>query len=223
MPKGNKWEHRPQGGKYFGWNGNILTARLQIGGRPRQWPLKVRNEEQAWARMAPVRVARERLRRAAIEALDCELGTIAAENAALELAKARSRLARAIVAAGGPDELADFVRKGPQERVEKAEVSANGKHADSLEPLIEDRPSTARATNGIGAAAPRRHAKSSPALERARGAIKKLYPQGLPEQTVEPNANLCRRVGENLRQAGLLGLSDDTIFESCRTPQITQI
>jgi hypothetical protein len=209
LPKGDTWEHRPQGGKYFGWNGNVLTARLQIGGRPRQWPLKVRNEKQARARMARVRVARERLRRAAIEALDCELGTIAGENAALELANARSRLARAIVAAGGPEELADFVRKGPQERVAKAEISANGKHADSSQPLIEDRSPTARATNGA-----RRRGKSSPALERARDTIKGLYPKGVPEQPVEPNANLLRRVGEKLRQAGLPGVSDATILRA---------
>src|SRR5262249_24937260 len=37
MPIGDTWEHRAQGGKYFGWNGKVLTARLQIGGRPWQW------------------------------------------------------------------------------------------------------------------------------------------------------------------------------------------
>jgi hypothetical protein len=220
LPKGDTWEHRPHGGKYFGWNGKVLTARFQIGGRPRQWPLKVRSQEQAWARMAPVRVARERLRRAAIEALDCELGTIAADNAALELANARARLARAIVSAGGPEELADFVRKGPQEGVGKTEVSADGKYADSLKPLIEDKSPTARATNGTRAAAPRRHAKSSPALERARGAIKELYPEGVPEQAAEPNANLCRRRAKADGPAWPLRNHD---LESCRTPQITQI
>jgi len=42
MPMGDTWEHRRQGGKYFFWNGKVLTARLQIGGRTWQWPLKVR-------------------------------------------------------------------------------------------------------------------------------------------------------------------------------------
>jgi hypothetical protein len=91
---------------------------------------------------------------------------------------ARAHLARAIVAAGGPEKLAEFVRKG------------------------------ARASNGIRGAALRRHDKGSPALERAYRAIKEICPEGVPEQTVEPNANLCRRVGKKLKQAGLLGLSE---------------
>jgi hypothetical protein len=41
MPMGDTWEHRPQGGKYFGWNGKVLAARLQIGGyrmpMPGEW------------------------------------------------------------------------------------------------------------------------------------------------------------------------------------------
>jgi hypothetical protein len=211
MPKGDTWEYRSQGGKYFFWNGGVLTGRVQIDSRTWQWPLKVKKEEQAWARMAPVSVARERLRRTAIEALDYELGTIAAENAALRVANAFSRLARTIVAAGGPEELADFVLKEAQERAAKA---ANGKHADLVEPLIEDGSPSARASNGIRRAALRRRAKSSPALERAYGAIKELYPKGVPEQVLEPNANLCRRVGQKLSQAGLPGLSDDTILRA---------
>ena len=104
-------------GQMFGWNGKVLTARLQIGGRVWPWPLKVVDEEKAEALMAPVRVARERLRQAAAEELDCELGTIAALDAAAALAGARAQLARAIIRAGGPEKLADFVRKGPQEEV----------------------------------------------------------------------------------------------------------
>jgi hypothetical protein len=41
------------GGKYFGWNGKVLTARLQIGGRRWQWSLKVIDEEKAEALMTP--------------------------------------------------------------------------------------------------------------------------------------------------------------------------
>jgi hypothetical protein len=33
MPIGDTWEHRPHGGKYFVWNGKVLTARLQIDSR----------------------------------------------------------------------------------------------------------------------------------------------------------------------------------------------
>jgi hypothetical protein len=117
MPMGDTWEHRPQGGKYFGWNGKVLTARLQIGGRGWQWPLKGIDEEKAEALMAPVRVARERLRQATVEELNCELGTDAAVAAAAAGAGARARLASEIITAGGPKKLAEFVMKGPQEEV----------------------------------------------------------------------------------------------------------
>ncbi|HWN52979.1 MAG TPA: hypothetical protein VNO18_24715, partial [Xanthobacteraceae bacterium] len=43
--------------------------------------------------------------------------------------------------------------------------------------------------------AQRGRGKSRPALERACDAIKELYPDGVPAQAVEPNANLCRHVG----------------------------
>jgi hypothetical protein len=56
--------------------------------------------------------------------------------------------------------------------------------------------------------------KSKPALERARGAIKELYPNGVPGQAVEPNPDLCRRVGEKLKQSGLRDVSDDTILRA---------
>jgi hypothetical protein len=118
MPMGDSWEHRRQGGRYFFWNGKVLTARLHINGRQRQWPLKVIDEEKAEALMAPVRVARKHLHRAAAEALNCELGTNAAVTAAAARAGARARLARAIIAAGGPTKLAEFVLKGPHEEVD---------------------------------------------------------------------------------------------------------
>jgi len=56
--------------------------------------------------------------------------------------------------------------------------------------------------------------KSKPALERARVAIKVLYPNGVPGQAVEPNPDLCRRVGEKLKQSGLRDVSDDTILRA---------
>jgi hypothetical protein len=56
--------------------------------------------------------------------------------------------------------------------------------------------------------------KSRPARERARGVIRELYPKGVPGQDVEPNVNLCRRVGDKLKQAGLLGVSNDTILRA---------
>jgi hypothetical protein len=117
MPIGDTWELRPSRGRCFGWNGNALTARLQIGGRPKNWPLKAEDEGQAAALMAPVRDARQRLRRAKLEELKYEVGTNEAAAAAAELTKARDQLASAIITAGGPKELADLVRKGPKEDV----------------------------------------------------------------------------------------------------------
>jgi hypothetical protein len=117
MPMGVTWEHRPQGGKYFFWNGKVLTARLQIDRRIWQWPLKVIDEDKAEALMAPVRAARERLHRAAAEELNCELGTDAAVAAAAARAGARGELRSAIIKAGGPKKLAELVLRGPQEEV----------------------------------------------------------------------------------------------------------
>ena len=62
--------------------------------------------------------------------------------------------------------------------------------------------------------AQRRRSKSHTALERARGLIKEVYPEGVPGQAAEPNANLCRRVGEKLKHAGLPHVSDDTILRA---------
>ena len=54
--------------------------------------------------------------------------------------------------------------------------------------------------------------RSRPARERARQAIKELYPQDVPEPATLPNALLCRRVGEKLKERGLPQVSDDTIL-----------
>jgi hypothetical protein len=67
--------------------------------------------------MGPVRVAREHLHQAAVEELNCELETIEAADAAVARADARAQLARAIITAGGPKKLTEFVLKGPQEEV----------------------------------------------------------------------------------------------------------
>jgi len=56
--------------------------------------------------------------------------------------------------------------------------------------------------------------RSRPALERARRAIKELYPHGVPAQADVPNANLCHRVGRKLKDQGLPNVSDDTILRA---------
>ena len=56
--------------------------------------------------------------------------------------------------------------------------------------------------------------KSRPSFERAGRAIKQHYPDGVPDQATEPNANLFRRVGEKLKQSGLPEVSNDTILRA---------
>lgn len=56
--------------------------------------------------------------------------------------------------------------------------------------------------------------KSRPAFERAKHAVGKLYPQGVPDQATEPNKSLCWRVSETLQELGLPSVSDDTILRA---------
>jgi hypothetical protein len=104
--------------------------------------------------------------------------------------------------------------EAPQERVRSAEVLEADRHVEPLQSLIDGRSPPVPANNEIRSATMRRHSKSSPTLERARRAIEDLYPAGLPDQGLEPNANLCRRVGDKLRQLGLPDVSDDTILRA---------
>jgi hypothetical protein len=59
-----------------------------------------------------------------------------------------------------------------------------------------------------------RRRKSQPALERARRIIVELYPDGVPQQAMEPNVALCRRVSSGLKASKLLDVSDDTILRA---------
>jgi hypothetical protein len=74
-----------------------------------------------------------------------------------------------------------------------------GTHSEAAQPASSETGATSR---------------SRPALERAQRAVKGLYPQGVPEQAAEPNAKLCRRVGDELNKEGLPGVSDDTILRA---------
>ena len=99
-----------------------------------------------------------------------------------------------------------------------------GKRADSLKTWIDEEKT--KSASGEGklpkiidirerSQLPRR--KSQPALERARGIIKELYPGGVPNQVTEPNVNLCRRVSAKLKESHLPSVSDDTILRAaCR-------
>jgi hypothetical protein len=108
-PMGTSWHHRRQSDKYFYSDHGVMHARIQLENRMYQWSLDTRDVEVAGAIMAPVRLARERVGAAAVEMLGCELGTSAA--AARVRDKACRRFAEAIVRAGGPKKLAEFVMK----------------------------------------------------------------------------------------------------------------
>ncbi len=56
--------------------------------------------------------------------------------------------------------------------------------------------------------------KSSPTKDRAQNAMNELYPQGTPDQATEPNAQLCRRVSQKLKESGLPSVSNDTILRA---------
>ena len=124
FPKGNTWEHHAQGvGKNYCWNHGVLTARVNVDGKGWRWPLKgIDEEEKAKALMLPVRIARARLHKAAIDALNYEIGTDQAGVAAAVRKGARIKLASAILSAGGPPELAEFVLEGPREDAQQPEV-----------------------------------------------------------------------------------------------------
>jgi hypothetical protein len=68
---------------------------------------------------------------------------------------------------------------------------------------------------------PNQHARKAdapprkrPAFERAADAIRHLYPDGVPTQAAVPNAILCRRVGEILKERKQEHVSDDTILRA---------
>ncbi len=56
--------------------------------------------------------------------------------------------------------------------------------------------------------------KRRPSFERAQVAIKALYPNAVPDQAIEPNASLCRRVSKKLKELELPDVSDDTILRA---------
>jgi hypothetical protein len=56
--------------------------------------------------------------------------------------------------------------------------------------------------------------RNQPTRERAQRALNALYRDRLPDQATVPNAILCGRVGEWLRENGLSDVSDDTILRA---------
>jgi len=117
---------------------------------------------------------------------------------------------------GFPDKVPVYNSSGEHSHA-NAEIS---RLADSHRSLIESAPSDQRGGAYVPDRAPtheraqRGRRKSQPARESARSAINELYPNGVPGQAVKRNANLCREVGEKLKQAGQPGVSDDTILRA---------
>jgi hypothetical protein len=60
----------------------------------------------------------------------------------------------------------------------------------------------------------RPHLSARPKRDGASRAIRALYPDGVPDQATVPNANLCRRVGDWLKEQKLPGVSDPTILRA---------
>jgi hypothetical protein len=117
---------------------------------------------------------------------------------------------------GFPDKVTVYNASGERSHA-NAEIS---RLADSHRSLISSAPNDQRGGAYVSDRAPthersqRGRRKSQPARESARAAINELYPNGVPGQAVKRNANLCREVGEKLKQAGQPGVSDDTILRA---------
>jgi hypothetical protein len=62
---------------------------------------------------------------------------------------------------------------------------------------------------------PRLKKRRRPQTENVQRALKELYPDDIfPDQTIVPNANLCRKVRDKIKEAGGPIVSDDTIFRA---------
>jgi hypothetical protein len=142
---GTSWHHRPQGGKYIFRNGRVMNGRLHLECRVYQWSLKTRDAEVAAAIMAPVRLARERVREAAVKVLGCKVGTAAAEAAAAAREEACRRLAEEIIGAGGPMEVAKFVVEASPD-AESLQPDRPPLGAAEVEAKIRRRPAERKAT-----------------------------------------------------------------------------
>lgn len=64
------------------------------------------------------------------------------------------------------------------------------------------------------AAAVRSATSRRPGRNRAERAIAKIYPNGIPDPPSEPNVIVCRKVGNWLKDQGMLGVSDATILRA---------
>jgi hypothetical protein len=133
-PMGTSWHHRAGRGKCLFVNGRVMNARIHVDGRVYQWSLgidavdRVSAQKRATRIIAPVRLAARRVRAAAAKVLDCSPATVATAIAKRTLAC--QKFADAILDAGGPKELAEFVLAAPP-ALSDAKAAASG-FLDSL-------------------------------------------------------------------------------------------
>jgi hypothetical protein len=109
----NSWHYRPAGKKYFFRNGKVLFVRMNVAGRVYQWSLQTRSKDQAARIAGPIGVARQRVRRAVLNLIDCKPGSSAIDTALADCGKACRRLSEAIGKAGGPIELINLELQPP--------------------------------------------------------------------------------------------------------------
>ena len=77
--------------------------------------------------------------------------------------------------------------------------------------------------DGASDRANRSSSRTKPAFERACRIIRELYPEGVPEQAAEPNAVICRRVGDALKAIKTARCFKRYDFASRWSAQIAQV
>jgi hypothetical protein len=93
-------------------------------------------------------------------------------------------------------------------------ILCKGKRPHARPRLRRDERRPSPAANPARSQTTARPKRVRPAFERAHGVIETLYPKGVPDQAVEPNAILCRRVGAKLKESNMPDVSDDTILRA---------
>jgi excisionase family DNA binding protein len=93
-------------------------------------------------------------------------------------------------------------------------ILCKGKRPHARPRLRRDERRPSPAANPARSQTTARPKRVRPAFERAHGVIETLYPKGVPDQAVEPNAILCRRVGAKLKESNMPNVSDDTILRA---------
>ena len=141
---GTSWHYRPGGKKYFFRNGKVMFVRMNVAGRVYQWSLQTRSKDHAARFAGPIGVARQRVRRAALNLVNLKPGSSAIDAAVADCAKACRRLSEAIRKAGGPMELVKLVLQPPPfpadammpSKSQPADLAANAPQEEAVSPKV---------------------------------------------------------------------------------------